>query len=256
MIGVPPWARGPLELLRHAEGHLRGGGDTDRRIALIGFDQTVETSIEVYVRLHPRLRKGKELQRDVRERALQSFHSKIEFLETHLREEARDLGVSIEAIVWYHSLRNELYHSGNGMVPELHVLEGAREAAVRVFAAVFGEEHVSEFTAGPGSGTDPDAAVAPSDDPTMHFLSQFIEFERLLRGRVAGANRRDLLRMVWRRFQKSNPDLDPLEADIELVTSVRNHIVHAGPRELTGPELQQATDALWRLAEAIRGREG
>jgi hypothetical protein len=47
---LKPWMHGPFELIRHADGHLREGDDTDRRIALIGFDNAIEVSIDVYVR--------------------------------------------------------------------------------------------------------------------------------------------------------------------------------------------------------------
>lgn len=39
---LKPWMRGPFELIRHADRHLKANGDTDRRIALIGFDNAIE----------------------------------------------------------------------------------------------------------------------------------------------------------------------------------------------------------------------
>ena len=44
LIDIPPWAKGPFELLRHAYEHLQKGDDNDRRIALIGFDNAIEVS--------------------------------------------------------------------------------------------------------------------------------------------------------------------------------------------------------------------
>ncbi len=35
MHNVKPWVNGPLELVRHAEGHLKGGSGTDERLAFI-----------------------------------------------------------------------------------------------------------------------------------------------------------------------------------------------------------------------------
>jgi len=35
MQSVKPWVNGPLELVRHAEGHLREVSDTDERLAFI-----------------------------------------------------------------------------------------------------------------------------------------------------------------------------------------------------------------------------
>ena len=38
MPTLKPWVRGPFELIRHAEGHLKAGTDFDKRMALISFD--------------------------------------------------------------------------------------------------------------------------------------------------------------------------------------------------------------------------
>jgi hypothetical protein len=158
---VPPWALGPLELLRHADGHLVNGSDTDRRIALIGFDQVIEICIEAFIRLHPKVRGGVEIPRQEQESSLRTFHSKIEFLERYLTDKKKDLGVSYETIVWYHQLRNELYHSGNGVVPAEYVVHGAREAALRVFTAIFGDVPPNAMRQpGPGAAVDPDDAIA------------------------------------------------------------------------------------------------
>jgi hypothetical protein len=129
---LKPWMRGPFELIRHAEGHLRAKGDTDRRIALIGFDNAIEVSIDMFVRLHPTARAGFELRREVVDQALRNYHTKIEFLDNHVQTLQIKLSIPVDEIVWYHQLRNELYHAGNGMVPEVRVIEGARSAALAV----------------------------------------------------------------------------------------------------------------------------
>lgn len=254
-----PWARGPLELFRHAEGHLASGGDTDRRIALIGFDQTVETAIEVYVRLHPRLRDGRELQRDVVERALRSFHSKIEFLESHLGEDGRALSVPIEAIVWYHSLRNELYHSGNGMVPELHVVNGAREAALSVLAAVFGADLVAEFI--PDADLTEEAAQATmliAPDYLGLFFSMYRHLEVLLLDRLPKSDRGQRaggLQGLWELFASRHEDFKALTPDIRAATHLRNRLAHEGlPPESHPEELGRGIEALRKVTEAISGR--
>ncbi len=49
MKPLPPWAKGPFELLVHAEGHFIAGEDFDRRIALISFDNAIEVAITTYL---------------------------------------------------------------------------------------------------------------------------------------------------------------------------------------------------------------
>ena len=58
MSELRPWAQGPFELIVHAEIHRRDGGDFDRRMALISFDNSIEISITTYLTLNPIQRKG------------------------------------------------------------------------------------------------------------------------------------------------------------------------------------------------------
>lgn len=88
---------------------------------MIGFDNAIEVCIDVF-KLHPKLRKGvqtktEDAEKDA-EKALRNYHSKIEFLDEFVASQSTAPDVPIEVIVWYHSLRNELYRSGKGMVPE------------------------------------------------------------------------------------------------------------------------------------------
>jgi hypothetical protein len=66
------------------------------------------------------------------DQALRNYHTKIEFLDNHVQTLQIKLSIPVDEIVWYHQLRNELYHAGNGMVPEVRVIEGARSAALAV----------------------------------------------------------------------------------------------------------------------------
>src|SRR4029079_9912755 len=67
-----------------------------------------------------------------------NFHTKIEFLEWFVEDGGVPFDVDFSHILWFHDLRNRLYHSGNGVVPELSNVEGARRAASSVFEALFG----------------------------------------------------------------------------------------------------------------------
>lgn len=252
---LPPWVHGPLELLRHADGHLKAAGDTDRRIALIGFDQAIEVTIEVYVRLHPRLRGNKQLQGEVVDKALRNFHTKIAFLEDHLASEGLDESLPFEAIVWYHSLRNELYHSGNGMVPELKVVLGAREAAVQVFAAVFGKECAAEFLPRQVDEiVDPASAVFPSADPAMAFLSQFLEVERRARavlGETETAGARGL-QSLWKRVQERDDRLEAAASMVDFAVQLRDRLVRGGVGSgITEDDLSNGLRCLQILQSAL-----
>lgn len=225
---LKPWMRGPFELIRHANGHLIDNGDTDRRIALIGFDNAIEVSIDVFVRLHPKLRAGVEIKREEVEQAQRNYHTKIEFLDKHVQARHIALFIPVDEIVWFHQLRNELYHSGNGMVPEEHVIAGARTAALAVFRALFGLD-VSGLLA-PGS-SKPEHEVQrraiQTRNPEMDFLGWFIELEQVVRDALPGGNVRPMaMRQMWQTLVKERPDLADLASEIDELAETRNAIVH------------------------------
>jgi hypothetical protein len=150
MPDLKPWMRGPFELIQHAEGHRNAGGDFDKRMALISYDNAVEVSISTHLQLHPGQRGNKFYERKDIDRWQTNFHTKLDFLDEYLRESGVSPPVTRDVILWYHNLRNDIYHYGNGMVPEQYAVDGAREAAMFVFFALFGVELDRESATGPG----------------------------------------------------------------------------------------------------------
>jgi hypothetical protein len=229
---LDPWSRGPFELINHADGHLKGAGDTDRRIALIGFDNAIEVCIDVFIKLHPRIRGGVALSQEDVEKATRNYHTKIEWLDRFVEANDLERAFSIEEIVWYHSLRNELYHSGNGMVPEMHVLEGARSAAIAIFNTLF------KADIGPVLGGDTPIRAKPADrvlfaaqNDEMEFLRMFIEFERALEISIkAIAPKPETVprsaQQMWKEY-KSLVTIPPeWDTHVQRVLDVRNAIAH------------------------------
>jgi hypothetical protein len=137
MIALPPWANGPFELLMHAEGHLRGGEDFDRRIALISFDNAIEVAITTYLTLNPVQRGGRTYQKTEVERWLNNYHTRLEFLEDELISHGISWAVEKSHIIWVHDHRNEQYHGGHKGTPEKYVLKIVRDAALWVFSVLF-----------------------------------------------------------------------------------------------------------------------
>lgn len=68
---------------------------------------------------YPSFLRGLEFASEEVAKATRDYHTKIEWLDKYAEKKKLRLDFSIEEIVWYHSLRNELYHSGDGMVPEM-----------------------------------------------------------------------------------------------------------------------------------------
>jgi len=137
MTGIKPWAVGPFEMLYHAETHFLKGEDFDRRIALISFDNSIEVAITTYLALHPIQRGQRQYQRPDIEGWQRNYHTKLDFFYQELNN--RNLPVLVEQahIIFYHQNRNDQYHSGGAGVPEIHKLEGIREAAIWIFSTLF-----------------------------------------------------------------------------------------------------------------------
>ncbi len=258
---LEPWMRGSFELIRHANGHLVEAGDTDRRLALIGFDNAVEVCIDVFIRLHPKLRNGFQISREEAEHARQTFHSKIEFLDKFLAEASDPVDIPIDAIVWYHQLRNELYHSGNGMVPEIHVIEGSRDAAIQVFKALFGVD-VSPMLEGTFGETSYPVALAlvSTGNVEMEFLRVFIGFENALREFLAGAQHNDQAASLrsaaemWRYYVQQNPTSEELDSLVKQAIKTRNQIAHGQKVEIKPDSVIAIITGLMELKASLGDR--
>jgi hypothetical protein len=253
---LKPWARGPYELIRHADGHRVHGSDTDRRIALIGYDNAVEVCVDVYVRLHPKLKDGKSMSKAEVENHLANYHTKLEFLDHYLQSQGYRLDPPIETVVWCHQLRNELYHSGNGMVPEEHVIEAASRAAKAVFQFLFGADYDAIGAARPYE--DEPAESFPEQAYTterMQFLEAWIEFEERVHylARVFGDQPKPYeppLR-VLERSRAFTMLPDGARQTVLEARRVRDRIVHGGT--ISQPEaLPDMTRGIRALAETVR----
>jgi len=99
----------------------------------------------------------------------------------------------MNAVIWYHEPRNELYHAGNGLIPELSAVEGARDSARAVFTVLFGFDP---------SPTEPRSSVHGArlaeispPDPAKVLLMLFSSLEVTLRRRVPHAAGRGISAM-------------------------------------------------------------
>lgn len=136
---IPKWAHGPFELIESGCENQRRGTDPGRRHALTYFDQSIEVAIRTFGDLHPTIR-GVELPRERSDQARGHFPDKVHFLRWFSESSGRPLAVPPEEILWFHTLRNNIYHAGNGFTPEATHVDSARLAALAVFRLLFGDE--------------------------------------------------------------------------------------------------------------------
>jgi hypothetical protein len=142
-----PWASGPGEILQHGLSLLEKDTDTNRRLAMLSIDNSVELMVKTYLGL-PRRVTGIDLGRNKLNEITESFPSMIKALETHASSKLN--GVDLGEIEWFHTLRNELYHQGNGLTVDRKKVEVYAELAKLLFENLF----ESELEVGKTQGTE------------------------------------------------------------------------------------------------------
>jgi hypothetical protein len=131
---LPPWASGPAEILNHGLELLAKDSDSNRRLAMISIDNGVELIIKTYLGLPKRVN-GLNISRSEYQDFAESFPKLLDALDKY---GAQKLGsLDLGEIEWYHRLRNQLYHQGNGLTVERAKVEVYGQLAVALFESLF-----------------------------------------------------------------------------------------------------------------------
>jgi hypothetical protein len=133
-----PWIEGPRELLEHAVEHINGLNDFDRRIAFISIDNSVELIIKTYLSLPKRIRKKSGPSRKELQDAENSFPTYLDIIEKYDQDKLSS--INLDDVEWYHRLRNQLYHNGNGLTIDKSKVEAYFEIAKVLYESLFGEK--------------------------------------------------------------------------------------------------------------------
>lgn len=157
----PPWASGPGEILRFGLKLLQEDSDSNRRLAMILIDNAVELTIKTFLGLPKRITKLEITRKELGEIG-ESFPSLLDALERHAAE--RLAGIDLGEIEWYHRLRNQLYHQGNGLTVERDKVDVYAQLANVLYKNLFGVELV--------------IPSAKSDRLLGDFFEAWIELER------------------------------------------------------------------------------
>jgi len=141
---LEPWIYSLLELMKHAEEHRQANGEFDKRIALIGYDNAIEVSISTYLQLHPTQRAGASYPNELVNKWLANYHSLLDFFfDEFMKTLGQKPPIAKQNVIYYHKLRNDLYHEGKSLVPAERDIKDARKAAFYIFSTLFkvnGEE--------------------------------------------------------------------------------------------------------------------
>jgi len=208
----PPWASGPGELLRHGLKLLQKDSDTNRRIAMICVDNSVELMIKTFLGLPHRI-SGIKISRKEYAEISESFPKLLDAIESHAEEKIK--GIDLGEIEWYHRLRNELYHQGNGLTVERNNVEVYGEIANLLFLNLFGFKLIEE-----------------KDDKTEtlgKFMNSWIQFEKVSRNMSFIIDEEENIRMPMdaiRFLYKHKAITDTEMKSLDLIRKTRNEVVH------------------------------
>ena len=130
-----PWASGPSEILQHGLSLLDKDSDSNRRLEMLSIDNAVELTIKTYLSL-PRRISEINLSRKEYQEISESFPQLLDALEKHTSDKLN--GIDLGEIEWFHRLRNELYHHGNGLTIDRDKVEIYAELEKLLFQNLFG----------------------------------------------------------------------------------------------------------------------
>jgi len=139
----PPWASGPGEILKHGLDLIKHDSDVNRRLAMISIDNAVELMIRTYLGLPSRVT-GLGISKKKMEELQESFPKLLDALEEMAKERCK--GINLGDIEWYHRIRNQLYHEGNGITVEREKVEIYGELANVLFNNLFGYRIIESET--------------------------------------------------------------------------------------------------------------
>lgn len=171
---MQPWCIGSVEILEHGLSLLSHDSDRNRRLAMIAIDNAVELAVKTYLGLPKRVT-GLSLSRKEYGEISESFPRLLDALEQYALDKLD--GIDLGEVEWYHRLRNQLYHQGNGLTVEKEKVQVYSELARLLFKNLFNVEI--------------EGTRSKNHEMLGTFLSEWVELERII-ARLARQYRDDL----------------------------------------------------------------
>lgn len=223
---------GPKELLVHGINHVNLESDFDIRMGMICIDNSVELMIKTYLGLPKRVTNIQGLGRNRYNELIQSFPKLLDALEEFCPEKLN--GIDLGDIEWFHRLRNELYHNGNGITVEKTKVLIYAEIAKNLFLNLF------------------EIAIVEDDEITDgslvgEYITNWIKFEKLLNS----GNQRFTppFKQIKELYDNGKINEKMYQEFVEL-NKFRNDLVH-GQKEPEKKYLKTMTDILTKSVEVL-----
>ncbi len=234
-MSEPYWATGPGEILRHGLSLLENDSDSNRRLAMISIDNSIELMMQTFIQLPKRVT-GVDIPRAKRDDICSGFPKLLDGIEEHASQliHGLDLGV----FEWFHRLRNQLYQQGSGLTVERTKVEAYAELGRKLFRGLFGI----------------DLELSGSKDMRKlgEFLDGWIEIERGLQ-KAANSDRPSSIRESLSKLV-SEAKISPEQvSQINDLSRVRNALVHGTtePSKALTPEVLRAVLEISRWLTSI-----
>lgn len=210
---------------------------------MISIDNAVELMIKTYLGLPKRIT-GLSITRKEFQEISESFPGLLDALEKHASIKLE--GVDLGAIEWYHRLRNELYHQGNGLTVERDKVEVYAELANLLFKNLFGFDLLPRVT--------------PQTELFGEFMAAWVNLEQGLRDMakthsLLGESPRGIIDVT--RFLQTASILEPQDRrEIDELRKIRNQIVHGvgDYREILTPKLIERVKHFARIFSEEAGK--
>lgn len=235
----PPWASGPGEILRPGLGLLKKDSDANRRLAMISVDNAVELMIKTYLGLPKRIT-GLPISRKEYQEIAESFPALLDALEKHAG--GKIVGIDLGEIEWYHRLRNQLYHQGNGLTVERRKVEFYAQLANLLFQNLFGVKLVD--------------TISDESDLIAEFWDAWRDLEVELRQKVTppppGQREHFSVRELIKALPPPPPFSDSDYREFEMLQKVRNAIAHARSPQVPVAEVRKLILTLQDYTNRVR----
>ncbi len=155
------------QVLPERQQHRDGAGVEIALIAIVGFDNAIELSIQTYLGLHPVQRQNKTYTRADCDKWLENFHTKIDFFLMEAQARGSAVVCDKATFIWYHEVRNSQYHVGGATIPQARELDGIRETAIWVFGTLFDVADVKALLDQHASGPTKDLPQRTDEDDRL-----------------------------------------------------------------------------------------
>jgi hypothetical protein len=239
MADVGPWASGPGEILRHALKLLTKDSDTNRRLAMILIDNAVELMMKTHLGLPSRVT-GIKISRDRFREIGESFPKLLDAMEEHADDKLT--GVDLGQVEWYHRLRNELYHQGNGLTVERVKVDVYAELAKLLYKNLFG------------------SVIEVEEDEPMLLLGRFMgtwqRVERALLSLFPKERGMSIFGPTTARLLQEAGGAPALSAEFDALRKIRNDVAHGQvERTAVTADLIERVERFARAVEALERRD-